>query len=95
MAKAPRQLKRQIEIFEGVIKSLNDITDVNKIEMQYYGADFIEQLTELRSKALDLRNYIEVFKNNLEFSLGTQYESNSRFASAKRVVNNYLDSPEE
>jgi len=95
MSKTPRQLTRQVEIFEGVIKALNELTDVNKVQMQYYGADFIEPLTELRSKALDLRNFIEVFKNNLEFSLGTQYEKNSRFASAKRVVESYLEAPEE
>lgn len=95
MPKPPRQLTKQVEIFEGVIKALNDLTDVNKIQMHFYGADFIEPLTELRSNALDLRNAIEVFKNNLEFSLGTQYEKNSRFASAKRVVENYLDTPEE
>jgi hypothetical protein len=95
MAKPPRQLTRQVEIFEGVIKSLNDLTDVNKIQMQYYGADFIEPLTDLRTKAMELRNLIEVFKNNLEFSLGTQYEKNTRFASTKRVIDTYLESPSE
>jgi hypothetical protein len=95
MPKPPRQLTHQVEIFEGVIKSLNDLTDVNKIQMQYYGADFIEPLTDLRTKALELRNAIEVFKNNLEFSLGSQYLSNSRFASTLRVIDNYLSSSED
>jgi len=95
MPKPPRQLTHQVEIFEGVIKSLNDITDVNKIQMQFYGADFIEPLSDIRTKALELRNAIEVFKNNLEFSLGAQYLKNSRFASAGRVLNSYLDSSTE
>lgn len=91
MAKPPRQLTRQVEIFEGVIKALNDVVDTNKIQMQYYGADFIEPLVNLRNKALELRNMIEVFKNNLEFSLGAQYQKNSRFAATKRVIKAYLE----
>jgi hypothetical protein len=95
MPKPPRQLTHQVEIFEGVINSLNDLTDVNKVQMQYYGADFIESLSDIRTKALELRSAIEVFKNNLEFSLGTQYLNNSRFASTKRVIDSYLGSCEE
>jgi len=96
MAEVPNELKSQIEIFEGIIKSLNDIIDVNKVPVQYYGADFIPQLTDIRQKALDLRNAVEIFKTSLEFSIGAQYaKKNNRFASTKKVIKTYLGKTEE
>lgn len=91
MAKPPKELIKQIEILEGVITSLNDVVDVRKISMEYYGKDFQEPLTEIRQKALELRDSIEVFKSNLEYALTAQYsKTNERFASTKRVVENFL-----
>lgn len=91
MVEAPQELKGQVEIFEGIINSLNDVIDVNKVPVQYYGADFIPQLNDIRQKALDLRNAVELFKTSLEYSLGAQYvKKNNRFASTKRVIKSYL-----
>ena len=56
MTKAPRELTKQIEVFEGVIDSLNDIIDLNKIKTQNYGKDFQEPLAKLREEALALRS---------------------------------------
>lgn len=95
MPKPPKELIKQIENIENVISSLNDIVDVNKIKMEYYGKDFQEPLTEIRQKALELRDSLEIFKGNLEYSLTAQYTTNERFASTKRVVDTYLSKKQE
>ena len=94
MTKAPRELTKQIEVFEGVIDSLNDIIDLNKIKTQNYGKDFQEPLAKLREEALALRSSIELFKSSLEQTLTEQFYTNERFAyveiDPKKVIDTFL-----
>lgn len=94
MPKVPKELKKQIEIFEGVIDKLNDVIDLNKIKMQYYGKDFQEPLTKIREDALALRSSMELFKNTLEETLTDQFYTNERFAHAvvdpQKVIDTFL-----
>lgn len=90
MSKVPRQLRKQVENLEEVIKSLNGLIDGSKIKLEYYDEGFLKELSEIRKSGLELRDNIEVFKNRLEDSASDQYESdsNSRFereASEKRI----------
>lgn len=95
MPKPPRELIKQIEIIDGVVDSVNDLINNKKINVEYYGKDFLEPLTKIRTKALDLRNELEIFKHNMERALTEQYYSSERFAtessvSTKNVVNQFL-----
>ncbi len=90
MPKVPRELIKQIEIFEGVIAKLNDLVDGNKIKAELYGKDFQEPLNEVCQEALALRGKIEILKSNLEHALTAQYYDNSRFASVGRVIEGFL-----
>lgn len=92
MPKAPRELIKQIEFFEGVIAKLNELVDGKKIKVELYGKDFLESLTEISQDGLALRGKIEIFKNNLEQALTSQYYENSRFASVGRVIDQFLTS---
>lgn len=93
--KVPRELMRQITIIEGVIKGLNDFTDTDKVQMQYYGADFQETLVEMQKEAMALRGRLEVFKNKMEEAATYQYYESARFASSDRVVDGFLSSDNE
>lgn len=105
MAKIPRVLIKQIENFEEVIKALNGLIDGTKIKLEYYDEDFLQQLSGIRKKGLDLRDEIQVFKNSLETSLSKEYEGNSRFASdseeasksemTRKVIASFLTKKEE
>lgn len=92
MPKPPRELTKQIEIVQGVISSLSDLVDIGKIKVQHYGKDFLDPLNDIRTKALELRNELEVFKGNMEYALSTQYSTNDRFASvsAGKVIERFL-----
>ena len=92
MGKPPRQLIKQVELLEEVIGSLNILIDTNKVKVDYYGKDFMEPLNKLRSKALELRGELEVFKNDMEAALTVQYGGGgNRFANqAERVIEQYL-----
>jgi len=90
MAKPPRELTKQVEIIEDVIKNLGDLIDVNKIKAQYYGKDFLKPLTEIRQDGLALRSKLEIFKNNLEYAMTAQYSESERFASTNKVIDAYL-----
>jgi hypothetical protein len=96
MPKPPRELIKQIEIIDGVVASVNDLIDNKKIKVENYGKDFLEPLTRIRSKALELRNELEIFKHYMERALTEQYYSSDRFASevskeaAKSVVDQFL-----
>lgn len=98
MPKPPKELIKQIEIITGVIESVNDIVDNKKIKVENYGKDFLEPLTKIRSKAMDLRNDLELFKNYMERALTEQYYSSSRFAGevnkeiTKSVIDKFLSS---
>jgi hypothetical protein len=91
MPKPPKELTKQVKVIQGIIDGLNDIIDNDKVQVQYYGKDFIEPLNEIRKQALELRSSLEVFKNNLEYALTAQYSTSERFAStSKRVIDKYL-----
>lgn len=92
MAKPPRELTKQIEIVSGVIASLSDLVDIGKIKVEHYGKDFLDPLNEIRTKALELRNDLEVFKGNMTYAVSTQYSTNDRFASvsAGKVIERFL-----
>jgi hypothetical protein len=98
MPKPPRELIKQIEIISGVIESVNVLVSNNQIKVENYGKDFLEPLTKIRSKAMDLRNDLELFKNNMERAVTEQYYSSDRFAGevspdvAKSVINKFLSS---
>jgi predicted nucleic acid-binding Zn-ribbon protein len=94
MAKIPKPLVKQIENFNEIIKSLEGLIDSNKIKLEHYDDKFVETLGDIRKKGLELRDMIEVFKNKLEESVVEEYDtsSNSRFASAKNVIDTFLTS---
>lgn len=103
MAKPPRQLIKQVENFEQIIDTLNGLIDGSKIKLQYYDQDFFERLTKIRKDGLELRDDIQIFKNDLEHSLTKEFGSgdgSSRFAAeglkpievqaARKVVDSYM-----
>jgi hypothetical protein len=98
MPKPPKELIKQIEIISEVIESVNTIIDNKKIKVENYGRDFLEPLTKIRSKAMELRNDLELFKSNMERALTEQYYSSDRFAgdvskeAAKNVITKFLGS---
>jgi len=94
MPKPPKELTKQIETIEGVIASLNNLLNTDKIKVQYYGKDFVGTLSELQQEALALRVKLETFKNELEESLTSQYDENMRFAT-ERVVKAYLSTKDK
>jgi hypothetical protein len=96
MPKPPRELVKQIEIINEVAESLDDLISNKKIKLEYYGKAFIEPLSDVRTKAMELRNELDLLKNNMESAISEQYYSSDRFASnntsidPKKVVDNYL-----
>jgi predicted nucleic acid-binding Zn-ribbon protein len=94
MSKIPKPLVKQIENFNEIMEALNGLIDGSKIKLENYDDDFLEILTDIRKKGLELRDQIEVFKNKLEESVASEYDttSNSRFASAKNVIDSFLTS---
>jgi len=98
MPQPPKELINQIEIIASAIKSVNDLIDNNKIRIDNYGKDFIEPLTKIRTKAMDLRNDLEIFKTNMEKAVTDQYYANNRFATeinpdvTKSVIDKFLSS---
>jgi hypothetical protein len=101
MAKPPRELIKQIEIITGVIAGVNDLVDNKKIKIENYGKDFLEPLTKIRTKAMELRNDLELFKHYMERALTEQYYNSDRFAgevskdSTKNVISKFLASSSE
>lgn len=101
MPKPPRELVKQIEIIDGVINSVNDLIDNRKIKVENYGKDFLEPLTKIRAKGLELRNELEIFKHYMERALTEQFYNSDRFAgdvsaeSAKNVVHQFLSRKED
>jgi hypothetical protein len=101
MPKPPRELIKQIEIIAEVTETLNILIDNKKIKVENYGKDFLEPLSKIRTKAMDLRNDLELFKSNMERALTDQYYSNSRFATevsdktTKSVIDKFLSSKTE
>ena len=98
MPKPPRELTKQIEVVAEVIESVNNLIDNKKIKVENYGKDFQEPLTKIRTKAMELRNDLELFKNNMERALTEQYYSSDRFAGElsddikENVINKFLSS---
>ena len=90
MPKPPRELMKQIETVAEVMLSLDSLINPNKIKFELYGKDFIDPLTKIRTEAFELRNNLELFKNNLEKALTEQYYTSDRFASVNRVLDSYL-----
>jgi predicted nucleic acid-binding Zn-ribbon protein len=95
MAKIPRPLLKQIENFDDIIKALNGLIDGSKIKLENYDDKFLETLTDIRKKGLELRDDIEVFKNKLGVAVTEEYEAenqdvNTRFASTRNVINSFL-----
>jgi len=91
--KVPRELIKQIEMMGEIITHLDKLIDPGKIKLELYGKDFREPLSDLRKKGLELRDELEVFKNNMEYAATEQFTTTSgsnRFASAKRVLDNFL-----
>jgi len=98
--KVPKELLRQITIVEGIIKSLCDFTDVEKIQLQHYGDEFQEALVEMQKEAMALRGKLEIFKNKMEEAATYTFYDSARFASAKsassdRVVDGFLAGPND
>lgn len=98
MPQPPKELVEQIEIIADVIDNINNLIDNKKIKIENYGKDFLEPLTKIRSKAMELRNDLEIFKNNMEKAVTDQYYSSDRFAgeidskAAKNVIDKFLSS---
>jgi hypothetical protein len=98
MPKPPKELVKQIEIVSGVIESVNTLIDNKKIKVENYGKDFLEPLTKIRSKAMELRNDLELFKSYMERAITEQYYSSDRFAgdvskeTKENVINKFLSS---
>jgi len=98
MQKPPKELVAQVEIIDSAIVSVNELIDNRKIKIENYGKDFIEPLTRIRAKAMELRNDLEIFKHDMERALTEQYYSSDRFAgeaskiSTKSVVDKFLSS---
>jgi hypothetical protein len=93
--KVPRELLKQVEVIEGVIKALNDLTDTNKVQMMYYGVDFQEVLVEMQKDATVLRGKLEIFKNKMEEAATYTFYDSARFASSDKVVDGFLSGPNE
>jgi len=93
--KVPKELLRQVTIVEGVIKALNDLTDTDKIQMQYYGDDFQEALVAMQKEAMALRGKLEIFKNKMEEAATYTFYDSARFASSDKVVDGFLSGPNE
>ena len=93
--KVPRELTRQVTIVEGVIKSLSDFTSTDKVQMQYYGEEFLEALVEMQKEAMALRGKLEVFKNNMERAATYSFYESARFASRKNVLETFLAGPND
>lgn len=92
--KIPRPLIKQLENFNEIIEALNGLID-GKIKLEHYDDKFLETLTDIRKKGLELRDEIESFKNKLGESVADEYEvpeqdGSSRFASAKHVISSFL-----
>jgi len=98
MPKPPRELVKQIEVIAEAINNVSVLIDDKKIRVENYGKDFLEPLTKIRVKAIDLRNDLELFKYNMERALTDQYYTSDRFAnkqvnkSAQKVIKKYLSS---
>jgi len=90
MPKPPKELIKQIEIVSNAITSVDDLINTKKIKIEHYGKDFLEPLTEIRTKALELRNDLELFKHNMEMAITEQFYTNDRFASTNKVIDLYL-----
>ena len=90
MPKPPRELTKQVMTIQEIIDGLNDVISGNKIKIEYYGKDFVEPLGEIRKQALELRSKMEVFKSNLEYALTAQFSTSERFASSKKVIDQFL-----
>lgn len=105
MAKVPEVLKEQIEGFEEIIQVLNGLIDGSKIKLDYYDQKFLEKLSTIRKDGLELRDKIQIFKNDLEHAVTQEYGggANSRFAgkgpgvktwrnvaAAKKVVDSFV-----
>ena len=90
MPKPPRELTKQVMVVQEIIDGLNDVISGNKIKIEYYGKDFVEPLGEIRKQALELRSKMEVFKSNLEYALTAQFSTSERFASSKKVIDQFL-----
>jgi hypothetical protein len=90
MPKPPRELTKQVMTIQEIIDGLNDVIGGNKIKIEYYGKDFVEPLGEIRKQALELRSKMEVFKSNLEYALTAQFSTSERFASSKKVIDQFL-----
>lgn len=95
--KVPKPLIKQIENFDSIIEALNGLIDGSKIKLENYDEDFLEDLSDIRKKGLELRDQIEVFKSKLESSVVDEYATttNSRFASTKGVIDNFLTKTKE
>lgn len=93
--KVPRELLRQVTIVEGVIKALNDLTDTDKIQMQFYGSDFQEALVAMQKDAMALRGKLEIFKNKMEEAATYTFYDSARFASSEKVLDGFLSGPNE
>jgi len=93
--KVPRELTRQISIMEDVIKSLSDFTSTDKVQMQYYGEEFLEPLVEMQKEAMALRGRLEVFKNKMEEAATYKFYESARFASRERVLDGFLAGPND
>lgn len=91
MPKPPRELVKQIELINEVMSSLEKLIDTKKVKLELYSQDFIEPLSKIRTSAFELRNELELFKNNMELALTEQYYKSDRFASVQRVVDSYLN----
>jgi predicted nucleic acid-binding Zn-ribbon protein len=91
MAKIPKPLVKQIENFEEIIEALNGLIDGSRIKLENYDEDFLESLSDIRKKGLELRDEIEVFKSKLEDSVVENYntDTSSRFAS-QNVIDKFL-----
>lgn len=86
MPKPPRELMKQIEIIADVTDSLNNIINDKKLKIEYYGKDFLEPLTKIRTMAMELRNELELFQHNMERAVTDQYYSSDRFASERDKI---------
>lgn len=104
MPKPPRELIKQIEIIADATDSLNNLISDKKLKIEYYGKDFLEPLTKIRTMAMELRNELEIFQHYMERAITDQYYNSDRFASEKdkigtdranNVINLFLSRKEE
>jgi hypothetical protein len=87
MPNPPKELLKQIEIINEVSEKLDDLITNKKIKLEFYGKQFLEPLNEVRTKAMELRNELDVFKNNMESAISEQYYNSDRFANEKAMIN--------